>query len=236
LAGSTILKSTYSLLSLVLCAGILCSVAQAEDTPTKWLTSEQKQALVDSVPPPPVPGSDADKADLATLLQIQDSRTDTMIAEAKLDQKFSDLLFQPTYGEALTPANSPKFYDLMKNVLKITVKVDEAAKAKYKRPRPYQGHSDTVHSLFPVWGFSYPSGHSMASYTLAVVLGAVFPDKAQAFLDRAGKIAQSRVDAGVHYPTDIAEGEVLGKATGAAILANADFQKDLAMVQAELKK
>jgi acid phosphatase (class A) len=76
----------------------------------------------------------------------------------------------------------------------------------------------------------------MASYTLAVVLGSVFPDKAQALLERAGQIAHSRVDAGVHYPSDIAEGEVLGKATGAAILATNDFQKDLAEVRAELKK
>ena len=52
----------------------------------------------------------------------------------------------------------------------------------------------------------------------------------------AAEIAQSRVNAGVHYPSDIHEGEVLGKATGAAILASSAFQADLADVQAELKK
>jgi acid phosphatase (class A) len=74
----------------------------------------------------------------------------------------------------------------------------------------------------------------MGSYTLAVVLGAIFPDKKQAFLDRAGEIAQSRVNAGVHNPNDIKEGETLGKATGDAILASPTFQKDLAEVQVEL--
>jgi len=230
-------KMNRWVLALVLCGGFLGAFARAEDSsaPT-WLTKAQEQALIASVPAPPAPGSDADKADLATILQLQSSRTDAMVAECKRDQKFSETLLQPVYGANLTPANSPKFYALMKNVLEITAVVNESAKHKFKRLRPYQEHPDQVHALFEVSGFAYPSGHSMGSYTLAVVLGAVFPEKAQALLDRAGQVAQSRVEAGVHHPSDIAEGEVVGKATGAAILASSDFQKDLVEVQAELKK
>jgi acid phosphatase (class A) len=74
----------------------------------------------------------------------------------------------------------------------------------------------------------------MGSFTLAVVLGAVFPDKRQVFLDRAAQIAQSRVNAGVHNPSEINEGEILGKATGAAIVASPAFQADLAQVRSEV--
>jgi acid phosphatase (class A) len=234
LAGCSILKTPFSLLTLVLCVGLIGGFAQATDTDTttKWLSAADVQALEATVPPPPA----TDDADLAILEKIQSARTDAMVAECKRDQKFADTLFQSVYGTNLTPATSPKFYALMKNVLQITKVVNENVKDKYKRLRPYQAHPDKIHSLFTVDGFSYPSGHSMGSFTLAVVLGAVFPDKAQAFLDRAAQIAQSRVDAGVHNPSDIAEGEVLGKATGAAIIANAAFQKDFADVQAEVKK
>ena len=225
-----------SFLAAALIAGLSMQLVLAADAPAPtWLTKEQEQALVDTVPAPPAPGSDADKADLATTLQIQGARTDAMVAESKRDQKFADTLFQSVYGDNLTPANSPKFYALMHETLTITAVVNEGAKNKYKRLRPYKGHPDQVHALFDVTGFSYPSGHSMGSFALATVLGAVFPDKAQAFLDRAGQIAQSRVDAGVHYASDIAEGQVLGKAVGAQILASADFQKDLATVQAEVR-
>ena len=221
----------------MVCTGLLSGLTWAEDKfgPT-WLSKDEQAALVATVPAPPAPDSEADKSDLATVLKQQAARTHAMIAESKADQKFSYALFQSVYGANLTPENSPKFYALMKEVLHTTGAVNEAAKNKFKRLRPYKGHPDQVHALFDVTGFSYPSGHAMGSYTLATVLGAVFPDKAQAFLDRAHLIAQSRVDAGVHYPSDIAEGETLGKATGAAVLANADFQKDLAAVQAELKK
>jgi hypothetical protein len=203
--------------------------------PTQWLTKDQEQALIATVPPPPAPGSPEDQADLAAILAAQQARTPDIETECKLDQGFSEHLFQSIYGSNLTQDNSPKFYHLMKTVLALTGLVNGAAKGEYKRPRPYQGHPDVVHALFQVGGYSYPSGHSMASFTLAVVLGAIFPDKQQAFLDRAGQIAQSRVNAGVHYPSDIKEGEVLGKATAAAILASPAFQADLAGVKAELK-
>jgi acid phosphatase (class A) len=188
------------------------------------------------VPPPPAPNSAEDQADLAAILQAQKTRTPEMVAEARRYQAVSATFFQPVYGNDLTAANSPKFYRLMNNVLDITRVVTDTAKKKYQRLRPYQGHPDTVKAVFTVGGFSYPSGHSTAAFTLATVLGGVFPDKAQALLDIAAAVAQSRVNAGVHYPSDIAEGEVLGKATGAAILANSSFQADLGRVQLELKK
>ena len=227
------------ILRLVLCAALVGSIALAKDNDAqayKWLSRQQELDLSATVPPPPAPGSTQDKADLAAILEAQKTRTSDMIAESKRDQKFGYELMESVYGSDLTPDKYPKFHRLLKTILATTRVVNETAKDKYHRPRPYEGHPDVVHSLFSVSGYSYPSGHSMGSYTLATVLGAVFPDKKQAFLDRAAEIAQSRVNAGVHYPSDIAEGEVLGKATGAAIIASPAFQSDLAEVEAELKK
>jgi acid phosphatase (class A) len=202
----------------------------------RWLTTGQEDALVAAVPPPPAFGSPADKADLAAVAAAEKARTPAVEAECRLDRKLTVHLFQPIYGDNFTPENSPKFYALMSNTLAVTQVVDGAAKDKYYRWRPFEDHGDVVHALFDVDGYSYPSGHSMAAFTLATVLGAIFPAKKDAFLTRAQQIAQSRVDAAVHYPSDIAEGEVAGKATGAAILAAPAFQADLAAVKAELKQ
>jgi acid phosphatase (class A) len=232
------MKLTHWLRGLIFCGTLVGALALAADEAktTKWLSADEEQALAAAVPPPPAPDSLQDKADLAEVLVAQKMRTDASIAEAKLDEKLSLALFQPIFGANITPASDPKFYDLMTNVAKVTKVVNETAKNKYQRLRPYLGHPDVVHGLFPVKQFSYPSGHAMASYAFAVVLGEIFPDKKQAFLDRAAKIAQSRVDAGVHYPSDIKEGETLGKATAAAILAKPDFQADLTAVRAEVAK
>jgi acid phosphatase (class A) len=202
----------------------------------RWLTKEQQASLSGSVPPPPAPGSVTDVADLAKIMAAQLARTPDVVAECKRDQKFSYELFDSVYPAGLTKEKDPKFFEVLDNVMATTYVINETAKNRYKRLRPYQGHPDTVKGLFEVHGFSYPSGHAMGSYTLAVVLGAIFPHKKQAFLDRAAQIAESRVNAGVHYPSDIAEGKVLGNATGAAILATSAFQTDLAAVEAELRK
>jgi acid phosphatase (class A) len=233
------MKVHSTLLLLSYCAFLLAQPALAKDTAktTKWLTKEQEQVLSDAVPPPPAVDSPEDKADYAQILAAQNSRTPEIIAECKRYQGFGvKPFFGDLYGEELTEDKAPKFHKLIEGVLRITKAVNEAAKEKYQRPRPYQEHPDTVHSLFTVGGYSYPSGHSMGSFTLATVLGAIFPDKQQAFLDRAAQIAQSRVNAGVHDPSDIKEGETLGKATGAAILASPKFQADLAQVKLELAK
>jgi len=230
--------SSLSIRGLILSLGFIGSLALAKDTaePTKWLSRAQEQALSDTVPTPAALNSSQDQTDLAAILQAQKSRTPEIEAECKRDETFSYKLFQSVYGDNLTPEHNPKFFQFLKNVLEVSRVVNETAKNKYQRLRPYQGHPDVVKSLFAVTGFSYPSGHSMGSFTLAVALGAVFPEKQQAFLDRAQQIAQSRVDAGVHYPSDIKEGEILGKATGAALLANDAFQADLTTVKAELQK
>ena len=80
--------------------------------------------------------------------------------------------------------------------------------------------------MFAAGGYSYPSGHLTASFILTTVLGIFFPEKQQALLDRAAQVAQSRVDAGVHYPAGIKQGKMRGKSTATAIIATPEFQAD----------
>lgn len=217
---------------------LICNVARAEENSKafKWLSQDQALALSNTVPPSPGADSPVDKADLAAILQAQAERTPAIVAECKRYQGFSYKLMESVYGSELTPETNPKLFELLKTVLATTHVVNETAKEKYKRLRPYQAHPDVVKAVFTVKGYSYPSGHSMGSFTLAIVLGEIFPDKKQEFLNRAAEVAQSRVNAGVHYPSDIKAGEVLGRATGAAIIASPSFRTDLAAVKAELKK
>jgi hypothetical protein len=63
----------------------------------------------------------------------------------------------------------------------------------------------------------------------------MLPDQnSMCWLKQPSQIAQSRVNAGVHNPSEINEGEILGKATGAAIVASPAFQADLAQVRSEV--
>ena len=56
---------------------------------------------------------------------------------------------------------------------------------------------------------SYPSGHATQAFYLAHILASAYPDLATQFYNVADMIAESRVDRGVHFPSDIAAGKML---------------------------
>ena len=64
---------------------------------------------------------------------------------------------------------------------------------------------------------SYPSGHTTQAFYVAIKLSKMFPDLKEHFFSIANKISESRIDRGVHFPSDNAAGKML-----AAILAEGD--------------
>ena len=56
---------------------------------------------------------------------------------------------------------------------------------------------------------SYPSGHAFQGYFIALNLKDDYPNLETVFMKIARNVAQSRVDRGVHYPSDIKAGKDL---------------------------
>jgi undecaprenyl-diphosphatase len=70
--------------------------------------------------------------------------------------------------------------------------------------------------------FSFPSGHATASMSVALVYGAAFPVWAAPLLLLALLVGFSRVRLGVHYPSDVLVGQLIGAVT-ASILSTLRF-------------
>jgi undecaprenyl-diphosphatase len=66
--------------------------------------------------------------------------------------------------------------------------------------------------------FSFPSGHSAASMSVALAYGTSFPAWAAPLLLVAAVVGFSRVRLGVHYPSDVLVGQLVAAATGAAVM------------------
>lgn len=89
--------------------------------------------------------------------------------------------------------------------------VGELIRAVIHRPRPYLSH-DVVQPLFTVSEWSFPSGHALFMFAFATAV--YFFDKRWGGWMFAGSVVMvlSRIGAGVHYPSDIIVGAVLGAA------------------------
>ena len=68
---------------------------------------------------------------------------------------------------------------------------------------------------------AYPSEHAVAAGAASAVLSYIYPDDAKLFEDMAQQAGQSRVLAGVQYPSDVAAGLALGKAVAAKAIERA---------------
>jgi len=84
------------------------------------------------------------------------------------------------------------------------------------RQRPCQLEPHCWSKVLPPDQFSFPSGHSMTAFAIAVVLSYFYPALEGPIYFLAISIALSRVVLGMHFLSDVLAGAVLGSALGVA--------------------
>ena len=102
--------------------------------------------------------------------------------------------------------------------------VFKALKRLSRRPRPCQVEPHCWSKILPPDQFSFPSGHTMTAFSIALVVSFFYPSLEGALFFLALSIAVSRIVLGMHYLSDVLAGTVLGVVLGcASITAFASF-------------
>ena len=86
------------------------------------------------------------------------------------------------------------------------------------RPRPCQLEPHCWSNILPPDRFSFPSGHTMTAFSIALVLSYFYPHLQLPLFFLAGSIALSRIVLGMHFLSDVLAGIVLGAGLGCCAL------------------
>jgi len=103
---------------------------------------------------------------------------------------------KPALVMALTGTVGVVLYKLLKRV--------------FVRERPFITHSSIALAGAPLDRYSFPSGHTLHAVSFAWQACAHFPELAWVLVPLAAMIAASRVVLGLHYPTDVLVGALIG--------------------------
>ncbi|MDS4041838.1 MAG: phosphatase PAP2 family protein [Candidatus Competibacter sp.] len=83
-------------------------------------------------------------------------------------------------------------------------------KAKTIRPRPCARHGRIQPRVAPLDEYSFPSGHTLHAVSFTIIAVYHYPALAWLLLPFAVLVALSRVVLGLHYPSDVLAGALLG--------------------------
>ena len=90
------------------------------------------------------------------------------------------------------------------------VLVFKAIKRISQRPRPCQLEPHCWSKVLPPDQFSFPSGHTIEAFSVAVGIGIFYPFLAPGLLFCALSIAVSRILLGMHFLSDVVVGALIG--------------------------
>lgn len=228
---------------LALAALSLVGTAQAQQPqprPAPFLDASEQVDTLKLLPPPPAAGTPDEAADQAAFRE-----TRKLADGPRWEQAVSDVqLFTPAAfdgwscpaGVKISAETTPATVELMVRSLIDAGGATNPPKEHYKRPRPFTGQ--TAPTCVPPESLganaSYPSGHASVGWAWALILAELKPERANAILRRGHEFGESRIVCGVHYPSDVEAGRIVGAAVVARLHADEAFLAAMAKAKTEL--
>ena len=195
------------------------------------------------LPPPPEDGSPQFKYDEAQYqwgkTQREGERGRRAIREVTTNVDSMALQFSGAFGRKLSRETTPKTLHLLDRSIRTFRLGATRPKAAYMRLRPYVFYKEGT--LLP-WeeegsrhSGSYPSGHTVRGWGMALVLADLNPERQDTLLKAGYEWGQSRVIAGYHWQSDVDASKLLSSATYARLQSCPEYQADVAAAREELK-
>lgn len=186
---------------------------------------------------PSAPGSAPYVAEIDGILarQAKLNAADKAVVAAE-DHIRPAMIVAPVLGEGYTEQSYPALFALLRHSASDAWRLADATQDYWHRDRPWVADDRVTLLVSSITRPSYPSGHTVTNHIWAHVLSELFPARREALFARAYAIGMHRVDAGVHFPSDVKAGKKFAAALYEKMRTNPAFQSELAAARAELKR
>jgi acid phosphatase (class A) len=235
-----IIKKT--LVAIALCGAVLCSFA-ADVKP--YVEADALPNALNYYPAPPDTMSPQFIYDISQYMWGKSMRLDSARAALAVAQAVETVeemaaMFSEPFGMEISAKKTPAIMNVLERGIRTLKQVGSKAKRHYMRRRPYDRFNEPT--LVPTdeerlrTNGSYPSGHTIRAWAMALLLCEVNPSAQDALLKYAYEWGQSRVIAGFHWQSDVDASKVIVSGAYPSLHTNEAFMADMRKAQAEFKK
>ena len=229
----------------IVCSTSTALAGQDEKNGKAYFTKDELPNMVNFLPPPPEFESTRFVADQiqyhwGKLQRLNKERADMAKRDAVYGMNTIIQEYCPILGLEITKEDTPELYTLMQDVGASCDSISDRAKQKYMRWRPFMYYNEPT--LVPEQeeehrtNGSYPSGHTVLGWTMALLLSDINPAVADQLLARGYEYGQSRVIAGYHWQSDVDAGRLAASVLYAKLQGNERFREQLAKARQEFAK
>lgn len=222
---SVLLLITLTITALFAKSQTSVKMNSANDDAASWPTYFLHNGNAITIAPPP--GKDATNAELQIIKQNVAKVNAAKLKEIKYwDAGAPAYRWNQVAGKLITwnnPDLALRFPTTWVNIAIYDATVIAwKEKQKYKRERPNVADPGVKTLINAPLTYSYPCEHTVTASAAAHVLGYFFPAKKDSLLQLAKAASQTRIDAGVQYPSDAEAGWKLGEQVALQIMERAE--------------
>ena len=231
-----------SIFALAICGATLCSFA-ANAKP--YMNADALPNALNFYPAPPETTSVQFMYDISQYMWGKAMRADSARAALAIAQAETNLdtmvrMFSEPFGMEISAKKTPAIMNVIERGIVTLRQVGRVPKKHYMRRRPFDRFNEPT--LVPKdeeslrKNGSYPSGHTILAWSMAMLLVEINPTAQDALLKYAYEWGQSRVIAGFHWQSDVDASKVLVSGAFASLHNDETFLADMKKARAEFKK
>ena len=230
-------------MTLVAAALLATMTAGAQDESVQpYFELNELPELYEIMPVPPAFDSPEFANDIVRYCWGKQQRMDPeRVALAIADAEWDDHIkvfgqYAEAFGLTITPEDTPEIWKLLETSLATTNPMRKYCKAQYGRQRPFERFDDAMpsHEEDDLRGEgSYPSGHSLRGWGIALLLAQIAPERANEIFRRGWDYCNSRVIVGAHWQSDVDASRAAASIGFCALQGSPAFRAQMEKAQEE---